>query len=67
MTRQRCCCNCRHNKRKSEKTYVSCRCDIDGHYIDYTETFEGWCKRWAIDRKFNETTESMEYLGAEKR
>ena len=54
MSDRRCCCNCRHNIRKEEKTYIHCYCDIDGHYIGYVECFEGWCRRWAKDHTFDE-------------
>lgn len=47
--KHRCCCNCKHNIRKPKKTFVECYCEIDGHYISYVGTFEGWCRRWAKD------------------
>lgn len=53
MSENRCCCNCRHNIRIPERTYVECRCEIDDHYIGYVDTFEGWCKRWAKDHKWD--------------
>ena len=55
--RKRCCCNCRHCIRILMKTYIETRCEIDGHYIGYVECFEGWCRRWAKDHKFDEVTE----------
>lgn len=47
--KDRVCCNCRHNKRTSKKTYVDCNCDIDGHYIGYVQGFDSWCRHWAKD------------------
>lgn len=52
--RSRVCCNCRHNIRTGEIGYIKCHCDIDGHYIGYVECFEGWCRRWAKDRTWEE-------------
>lgn len=49
--KKRCCCNCRHDiriKQPNNPDIVShCECEIDGHYISYVETFEGWCRHWA--------------------
>ena len=39
--RKRACVNCGH-RRINDLDH----CDIDGHYISYVNTFEGWCKRW---------------------
>lgn len=44
------CCNCRHNIRKPKETYIVCHCDIDNHYISYTECMTGWCRHWAKER-----------------
>ena len=33
-------------------TYIENYCAIDGHLIGYIETFEGWCRRWKKDRKW---------------
>ena len=57
--RKRCCCNCRHNIRTPFETewqgntitMTDTRCEIDTHFITYTEMFEGWCRRWASERK----------------
>lgn len=60
------CCNCRHNIRKREvmfketfikcaimlkETFIKCYCDIDNHYIGYTECMAGWCRHWAKDKE----------------
>ena len=45
------CCNCRHNIRMENPVRINCYCDIDGHYIGYAECMEGWCRRWASDKK----------------
>lgn len=52
--RTRVCCNCGNNIRvKDDKGMViSNECAIDGHYIGYMECFEGWCRRWRKDRKW---------------
>lgn len=51
--RKRACCNCGNNKRvTTESGHCDCFCSIDGHYIGYNECFEGWCRRWRKDRKF---------------
>ena len=49
----RVCCNCEHNKRTSEKTYIRCNCKLDGHYIGYVECMTGWCRHWKKDRKWD--------------
>ena len=51
--RKRCCCNCGNNIRTGEVTSIKCHCAIDGHYIGYIECFEGWCRRWKRDRKWD--------------
>lgn len=48
--RSRVCCNCRHNIRTGDPGKIKCHCDIDNHYIDYVECFEGWCNRWSKDK-----------------
>lgn len=51
MSKDRCCCNCRHDIRiKDDKGYVKSHCEIDGHYIGYVECFDGWCRHWAKDK-----------------
>lgn len=55
--RKRCCCNCRHNIRRGEGARINCYCEIDWHYIGFLECFEGWCKHWAKDKKWDEVTE----------
>lgn len=52
--KDRVCCNCRHNIRIPQKTYIECKCDIDGHCIGYTECFDCWCRRWARERRGDE-------------
>lgn len=54
MSENRCCCNCRHDIRTETKNGIKCHCEIDGHYIGYIETFDGWCRRWAKDHKFDD-------------
>ena len=49
------CCNCRHNIRTGELGNKKCHCDIDGHYIGYVDCMEFWCRRWAKERRWNET------------
>lgn len=44
------CCNCRHNIRTPKIDHVECRCDIDNHYIGYTDCMEGWCRHWAKEK-----------------
>lgn len=51
-TRKRCCCNCGHNIRG--KLNEDSTCEIDGHKIGYIQCFEGWCRRWCKDRKWEE-------------
>lgn len=51
MSEKRCCCNCRHNIRTDTGKMVECRCEIDGHYIEYVECFEGWCRHWAKEKE----------------
>lgn len=48
--RKRCCCNCGNNNRIGGECY----CEINGHYIGYVECFEGWCRRWKKDRKWDD-------------
>lgn len=52
--RKRCCCNCGNNIRYEDNGRIKCKCDIDGHYIGYVECFEGWCRRWRKDRKWED-------------
>jgi len=54
VERIRCCCNCRHHIRTCDDgVHCISHCEIDGHYIGYVECFEGWCKRWAKERKWD--------------
>lgn len=54
MSDSRCCCNCRRCIRTRNSDGISYnKCEVDGHYIGYIETFEGWCRRWAKDHKFD--------------
>lgn len=52
--KDRVCCNCRHNTRIAQKTYIDCNCDIDGHRIGYVQGFDSWCRRWAKERTDDE-------------
>ena len=57
MSKNRCCCNCRHNIRyakDSNPLFIESHCEMDNHYISYVETFDGWCRHWAKDHKFDE-------------
>lgn len=59
MSENRCCCNCRHDIRTGEAGNIENHCEIDGHYIGYCECFEGWCKHWAKEHKWeSEVTEN---------
>ena len=60
--RKRCCCNCRRNIRTGDLGEVTCHCEIDGHYISYVMAFEGWCRRWARDHRFDDVTEEARYI-----
>lgn len=51
--RKRCCCNCRRNIRTGKPGEVTCHCEIDGHYISYVMVFEGWCRQWARETKWD--------------
>lgn len=59
--RKRCCCNCARCVR-TNKADSSCEnhCAIDGHRIGYLETFEGWCRKWKKDHKFDGMEEPSE-------
>lgn len=58
--RKRCCCNCRRNIRTGKPGAVTCHCEIDGHYISYVACFDGWCRRWARETKWdNEKSERV--------
>lgn len=50
--RKRCCCNCGRNKRIEVDGTIKCYCEIDNHRIGYLECFEGWCRRWKKDDKW---------------
>lgn len=54
IEKQRVCCNCGNCDRVEEKGHTNTYCAIDGHYIGYIECFEGWCRRWRKDRKWDE-------------
>lgn len=50
------CCNCRHNLRipyKDSPMISHNECEIDGHRIGYVECFEGWCRHWARETKWD--------------
>ncbi len=57
MKEKRCCCNCGRNVRKNVDGLIKCYCEIDNHYIGYVECFEGWCRRWKKERKWEEGNE----------
>lgn len=57
--RKRCCCNCKHNIRSGEIGDIKCHCDRDGHYIGYLECFDGWCRGWAQDHKFDNSATQL--------
>ena len=49
---ERHCVNCRHDiRKKDENGKIYCECEIDGGYISYVQSFEGWCKHWAKDKE----------------
>ena len=52
--RKRICCNCGNNIRTGDIGSIKCHCAIDGHYIGYVECFEGWCRRWKKERKWDD-------------
>ena len=61
MSKTRCCCNCRHDIRTWDENMICHNhCEIDGHYIGYVQCFEGWCRRWASDKKYWEEKEKQE-------
>lgn len=60
MSETRCCCNCRHDIRTGDEAYIECHCEIDGHYINYVQTFEGWCRHWAKSHKFDNEEQDHE-------
>lgn len=45
-TKNKCCCNCKHNKRVEGKNGIDCICDKDGGYIGYIQCFEFRCDDW---------------------
>ena len=47
----RCCGSC--GNRLIDVNYVS-NCAIDGHYISYLDCDFCWCRRWKIDRRFDD-------------
>lgn len=52
---ERHCVNCRHDiRKKDEKGNIYCECEIDGGYISYLQSFEGWCRHWAKDKESEE-------------
>ena len=40
--------DCRNNIRNENK---DCYCEIDSHYIGYTECFAHWCKHWSEEKE----------------
>lgn len=51
--KERCCCNCERCIRVKDSTgrVTHNECEIDGHYIGYVETFDGWCRHWKKETK----------------
>lgn len=49
--RKRVCCNCGHciRVKDSEGMVKYNQCEIDGKYLGYIDTMEGWCRRWCKD------------------
>ncbi len=47
------CCNCRHDIRYNVAGTIQTVCDIDNHYIGYVQCFEGWCRHWARETKWD--------------
>lgn len=48
-TKNKCCCNCKHNRRVEGKNGISCICDKDGRYIGYIQCFELRCDCWEAE------------------
>lgn len=46
---EECCCTCKHNIREKEGAGIYCKCEIDGHYINYVACFESVCELWKGD------------------
>lgn len=55
--RKRVCCNCgRCIRVKDENGMVKYnKCEIDGRYLGYLTTMEGWCRRWCIDHSWDKS------------
>ena len=51
MSKNRVCCNCRHNQRCELYEGILCFCDIDGRWMGYVEAMTGWCRHWASDER----------------
>lgn len=54
IEKQRVCCNCWNCERVEEKGHINTYCSITGQYITYVQCFEGWCRRWRKERKWDE-------------
>lgn len=52
MSKNRVCCNCRHNQRCDMYEGILCFCDIDGRWMGYIECMTGWCRHWASDAEY---------------
>jgi len=52
MSKNRVCCNCRHNQRSDLPEGIECFCDLDGRWMGYVETMTGWCRHWASDAEY---------------
>ena len=52
----RCCCTCDRCIRELNKDggCISLKCQIDGHYIGYVETFEYSCRRYALSKDYKQ-------------
>ena len=46
MSKEKVCCNCKHNIRTGELADIECHCDIDGSYIDYVKCMVYRCEYW---------------------
>lgn len=49
----RCCCTCGKNKRIKDNTgQVDCICEVDGHRINYGQSFGRFCTRYVLDKAY---------------
>lgn len=47
------CVNCSHNIRTHVHDHVEYRCELDHHWISYSDSFEHSCNNWKKDHKFD--------------